>query len=128
LEVAAAVVQINVGGVHLILIRQDIDAVAFLIGDQGVEGDVVILLFLSEHVASGVGRACFQGKTIRRADRDKIGLQGGVGVLFLFSAAAFTGKSQPDHCDQQGTDERLAHQFPRSYGSRSKHFRYKYSK
>jgi len=84
LEVAAAVVQINGRGVHLVLIRHDIDAVTFLVGDQRMKRDVVVGLFLSQQVTSGVGRACFQGKTIGGANRGKIGLQGDVVIFFSF--------------------------------------------
>ena len=45
-EITTAIVQID-GGVHFVLVRQDISAIAFLIGDQRIERDVISSLFCS---------------------------------------------------------------------------------
>jgi hypothetical protein len=86
-----------------------------------MERNVSRRFFCSKDIASGVGRTCFQGKAVGGPDGGKAGFKGNaVRVLFL-SAPAFAGKSETDYCNQQGTDERSAHQFPPFYRSWSNH-------
>jgi hypothetical protein len=123
-EVATAVVQVD-GGVHFVLVREDIRAVSSLVGDEGIERDVISCFFCSQDITSGVGRSCFQGEAVGRPDGGKAGFEGDVIVLLLFTTPAFTGESKSNHCDQQSTDERSAHQFSPFYSSWFEHYQTK---
>jgi len=74
LEIAAAVIQVDGRVIEPVLIRHDIDAIPLLVGDQCMEGDVILCFFLAHQVASGVGGACFQRKTVGGPDGGKVGL------------------------------------------------------
>jgi hypothetical protein len=115
-EVTTAIVQID-SGVHFVLIRHDISAIAFLVGNKRIERDVISSLFCPQEITSGVGWSCFQGKAIGRPDGGKIRFKRDVGSFVFVAASAFTGESKPNYCDQQSTDERSAHQFPPFYSS-----------
>src|SRR5258708_13803531 len=120
-EITAAIVEVN-GGIELVLIGENISVIAFLVGNQSIERDVIRCFFCSENITSGIGRSGFQGKAVGRPDGGKTRFEGNAVSVFLVSTSAFTGESKPNHCDQQGTDERSAHQFPPFYGTWYKHY------
>jgi hypothetical protein len=109
------------GGVDLVLVGHDVQAIPFLVGDQGIEGNVSWRFFGTQEVIGGHGRPGFERETVCSPDGGKIRFERDIfGVLF-FTAAAFAGERQPDHCNHKGADERLAHQFPQVYFSRCNH-------
>jgi hypothetical protein len=120
-HVAAACVEEH-GSVDLVPVGHNIEAIALLVGDQGIEGNVSRRFFSTQKVVSGHGRPGFEGETVCCPDRRKIRFERDIlgGVLF-FAAAAFAGEGQSDHCNHKGADERFAHQFPQVYFSRCNH-------
>jgi hypothetical protein len=120
-HVAAACVQEH-GSVDLVPVGHNVEAIAFLVGDQGIEGNVGWRFFGTQQVVGGHGRPGFEGETGCRPNGGEVRFKRNVlgGVLF-FAAATFAGDRQPDHCDHKGTDERFAHQFPQVYFSRCNH-------
>src|SRR5258708_40219665 len=83
-EITAAIVQVN-GGIDLVLIGQNISAIAFLVGNQSIERDVIRCFFCSENINSGIGRSDFQGKAAGRPDGGKTRFVGHAVSVFLFS-------------------------------------------
>ena len=83
--------------IYLVFVRHNEDAVAFLVGDEGIEGDRGLCLFLSQEEAAAIGRGRFQCEIAGCADGDKFGLQGNVFTVLFVSAAAFACKSQSYH-------------------------------
>ena len=87
-----------------------------LIGDQGMEGDVIRGLFGADDRAARKGGSCLQGKSGCRPDRDEIRLERSVRLSFI-TAAAFAGDGQADNGYQGSADQRLPNQFPQFYGT-----------
>lgn len=119
-EVAAAIMQVN-RSIDLIPIWHDVHAVAFFVSDQCIEGDVVGLFFRSENVATRVGGTCFEGEACGCPDGGEASFKGNAVVFLFLTAAAFAGESKSNDCNQQGTDERSAHQFSPLYVCWCKH-------
>ena len=118
--VAVAVVEIH-GGIDLVVVRHDIDAVAFLIRDQCVERDVVRRLNSAERKVAHHRRPCLEGESVGSPDGSEISVH--FVLCFFLSTAAHAGRSETYHCNHKGTDEGLPHQFPKSYGIWCKHLR-----
>jgi hypothetical protein len=103
--------------IYLVFIRHDKDAVPFLVRNECIEGNGGLCLFLPQEEAAAIGGGGFEGEVAGCADGSKFGLQGKTFAGPFISAAAFARKSQSHYSEQQGTDDRLAHQFPHRYGS-----------
>jgi len=127
LQVGFVITFHQAGHIHLVFVRHDEDAVTFLVGDEGIERDGSFCLFLSKEETAAVSGTCLEGEIARRADGDKLGFYGDFVAGFFISAAAFTGKRQPDYGKQHGAYGHLAHQLPHRYGSWSLHSGYKCS-
>ena len=119
-HVTAACVEEH-GGIDLVLVGHDVEAIALLVGDQGIERDVGCRFFGTQEIIGGHGGPCLEGETACCPDGGKVRFERDVlGTVFL-AAAAFAGEAQPDHCNHKGADERFAHQFPQVYFSRRNH-------
>jgi hypothetical protein len=119
-HVAAACVEEHVG-VDLVLVGHDVEAIALLVGDQGIEGDVVRRFFRTQEVVGGHGRPGLEGETAGSPDGGEIRFERDVLGIVFFAAAALAGEGKPDHCNHKGADERFAHQFPPVHFSRCNH-------
>ena len=80
--------------IYLVFIRHDKDAVALLVGNEGIERDGSLCLFLPQKEAAAIGRGRFEGEIAGRADGGKFGFKGNVPVVLFVSTAAFARKSQ----------------------------------
>jgi hypothetical protein len=119
-EVASAVIEGH-GGVDLVAVRHDIGAIAFLIGDQGIEGNVIAFFLCAQEIVAAEGGTGLKGKTRGGPNGGEIGFQRGAGSILLFTTAALAGEGQTDHCDHKRTYEQRAHQFPPLYRFRREH-------
>ena len=119
-HIAAACVEEH-GSIDLIPVGHHIEAIAFLVGDQGIEGNVGWRFFGAQEIVGGHGRPGFEGETVCSPDGREVRFERDVLGILFFTAAAFAGERQPDDCNHKGADERLAHQFPQVYFSRCNH-------
>jgi hypothetical protein len=120
-HVTAACVEEH-GSVDLVPVRHHVEAIAFLVGDQGIERNVGRRFFRTQEIVGGHGRPGFEGETVCRPDGREIRFERDIlGGVLLFTATAFACECQPDHCNHKGADERFAHQFPQVYFSRCNH-------
>ena len=115
-EVAAGVVVHEYAAVHFKRAGHNEGRVPALIGDQGLEGNVLGGLFGADNRAAHKGRAGFQGKSGGRPDGNEIRLEGCVGLSFV-TAAALAGDSQADNGYEGSAYQELPNQFPQFYGT-----------
>lgn len=118
-EIAAGVLQVD-SRIDLVGVWQDIEAVAFLVGNQGIERDVFAGCLRPGDGTAGKRGTCFKREIAGRPDRGEVRLQMDC-IGFLVIAAALACKSQAEHSNHNRTNGPFAHQFTQSYRSPYNH-------
>ena len=105
------------GTIDLILVGDNIYAIALLNSHKGIDRKLIGLFEPAETVGTTIHRATLQGKIIKASNGRKSCLPG----IVLLVSATLTGKCNDNHHNQEAADRSVAYHFSHSAFSNSRH-------